>query len=625
MIQLDSIYIFCDNKSNDTAWTKDWSKVKGVFTQIELLCDSLKRDTRQCENDLTSIRFASSTNTVSNELNQSFMYSQILKEILLDMDHNNKEKREFVKFCREQYVGNKAELRVIDEFERYYPRPSSTEKFGEDPSPIWWYTRHCFIYSMLNKALRIQDIEIILKMGFFMQDIHRQIEQLHSLSTKRESFIVYRGQCMSNSEFEEMRNNQGGLLSFNNFLSTSTDRNVALYFAESGRKNPDVTCVLFRMLIDPSSLFASLDENVSFFKKTEKEILFSMHTVFRIGEMKQSAGRLWEVELKLTRDDDEQLKTLTNHMRKEIGVGTGWDRLGSLLVKMGELDKAEDIYTTLLDLTRDDDWKMLAHINNQLGYIIKQKGDLATALTFYQATLEIQQNFLPPTHQDLAITYSNIGSVHDSMGDYSTALIFYRKTLEIKQKTLPSDHSSFATTYNNIGLVHDMMGDYSRALSFYQKTLEIQEKSCPSNHPSIATTYNNIGKVHRSMEDYPSALSFYQRACEIFQRSLPSNHPSLALIYNNIGIVHDAMGDYSTALSFYQKTLEIKEKSLPSNHPSLATTYNNIGFAHKSMGHYSTALSFYQKALDIAQRSLPASHQDIEDLKDQIALVRKKL
>ncbi|CAF2241679.1 unnamed protein product, partial [Rotaria magnacalcarata] len=107
--------------------------------------------------------------------------------------------------------------------------------------------------------------------------------------------------------------------------------------------------------------------------------------------MKPIEDGIWEVELKLTLNDDEQLKILSNEIRKEIGVGTGWDRLGTLLVKMGELNKAEDIYKTLFSLTRDGDWQMLAHLNNQLGYIMKQKGDLSAAIAFYQKTLEIQQ------------------------------------------------------------------------------------------------------------------------------------------------------------------------------------------------------------------------------------------
>jgi hypothetical protein len=70
---------------------------------------------------------------------------------------------------------------------------------------------------MLNKALRTQGIEIIIKMRFFIRDLHQQIEQLHTKSNNQAPLSVYRGQCMMNIESEKLTKCQGGLLLFNNF------------------------------------------------------------------------------------------------------------------------------------------------------------------------------------------------------------------------------------------------------------------------------------------------------------------------------------------------------------------------------------------------------------------------
>jgi hypothetical protein len=69
--------------------------------------------------------------------------------------------------------------------------------------------------------------------------------------------------------------------------------------------------------IDPSispTPFANV-KNVSFFQG-EDEILFSMHSVFRIESVKQidENDRLWQVELTLTGDKDRQLYALTERM-----------------------------------------------------------------------------------------------------------------------------------------------------------------------------------------------------------------------------------------------------------------------------------------------------------------------
>ncbi|CAM4844735.1 unnamed protein product, partial [Rotaria magnacalcarata] len=61
----------------------------------------------------------------------------------------------------------------------------------------------------------------------------------------------------------------------------------------------------------------------------EKEMLFTMHTVFCINEISQmhENSRLWEVQLTLTNDDDPQLAALTQCIQREI-VGKGWYRTG---------------------------------------------------------------------------------------------------------------------------------------------------------------------------------------------------------------------------------------------------------------------------------------------------------
>jgi hypothetical protein len=116
-------------------------------------------------------------------------------------------------------------------------------------------------------------------MGFFIQNLHRETERVYSKTQYTTKMMVYRGQGMPNIDFKKMHEMKGGLLSFNNFLSTSMDRDISCCFAGSAGCNPDLTGVLFHMEIDPSM------NNISYFQDSMDEILFSTHTVFRIGEI----------------------------------------------------------------------------------------------------------------------------------------------------------------------------------------------------------------------------------------------------------------------------------------------------------------------------------------------------
>jgi tetratricopeptide (TPR) repeat protein len=536
------------------------------------------------------------------------MYSQLLKETILNIEFDKEAKAKFVNFCRVNYADNKTRLQKIDMFEREY----------EPHAAIWWYTKEPFIYSTLNKALRTQDITIIIMMAFFLKDLHREIEKLHQKSKETSEIIVYRGQGMLNADFEKMKNSEGALLSFNNFLSTSANRAVANLFASSSPDDPNLTGVLFKMKIDPlvsTSPFGLLG-NSSHHSDNEEEILFSMHTIFRITELQRmDHDRLWEVTLTSTSDNDKQLLQLTNHIQNELGTDSGWVRLGHLMYQMGAFEKAEQIYKTVIETACGNDdtelLKTLIPICNNIGVTHRSMGEYEMALSYFEKALEIQQKSLPHNHPDLATISNNIGMTHQLMGDYPTALSYFEKTLEIQQNSLPDNHPDLATTNNNLGAINHLIGNYPAALSYFEKTLEIRQKSLPPDHPALATANNNIGTTHQSMEDYPTALLYFEKTLEIQQKSLSSDHPALATTKNNIGTIFEFMEEHSTALSYFEEALEIQRKSLPRNHPEKGTTYNNIGSVYASRKDWLTALAFYEDALKIYQNSIQSNPADL--------------
>ena len=241
--KLDSIYVFCGVPSRHEKWVQDWTKIKGVFTQIPPICDSLKQEIKKSGKNFTSVSFVKPTNVAEqnlDQLDQSFMYTQILKEILLEIEYNDQSFKDFISYCRNEYASNIKELSIIQEFE---------EKYGGHSS-IYWYTHPGFIYSMLNRALRTLEIDTIIKMGFFIQDLYKEINKLHLKQTseqEKQFFIVYRGQGLSKDDFEKLLQAKGGLMSFNNFLSTSKKREISLEFSKDAlRKNSEGIGVLFK-------------------------------------------------------------------------------------------------------------------------------------------------------------------------------------------------------------------------------------------------------------------------------------------------------------------------------------------------------------------------------------------
>ncbi|CAF1571115.1 unnamed protein product [Rotaria magnacalcarata] len=145
-----------------------------------------------------------------DRLPPSYMYSLLFKEIILEItEDDTKPLNDLIVYCS---------TKNIPESQLKYFQGQYHEK-----SPIWWYTCEIFLYGMLNCALRSLDIEVMTKLSFFIRNLHKQLKELHEeqLEMYKKKFIVYRGQGLSQEDFQQLLDTKGGLLSFNNFLSTS--------------------------------------------------------------------------------------------------------------------------------------------------------------------------------------------------------------------------------------------------------------------------------------------------------------------------------------------------------------------------------------------------------------------
>ncbi|CAF3317902.1 unnamed protein product [Rotaria socialis] len=582
MKQISAIYILSGDQAQHHVWIDGWSKIKGIFTDIESICKALQQALQNLDQNSVTISFVSPSSDISKQnldhLDSSFIYTQILKEIILSIDFDQQHIDEFILYCRQLFAENPIELKNVNKLAHEY----------KEHLPIWWYTYHCFLYSMLNRALRTMQVNLIIGMGFFIQGLHNHIVALHQEQfiehSQTKLLTVFRGQSLCQKDFDRLVQTQYGLISFNNFISTSTNRDVSLKFVRNIIETTDLMGIIFVIKIDTSissTPFANIRE-ISYFKR-EEEILFSMHSIFRIGDVKQlDKDRLWQVDLTLTNDDDRERNALIEQLRKETYPRKkGWNRLGMLLIKLGKFNKAEEVYDILIDQAITNQEK--AHIYHQLGWTTDAQGKYADAIAFYTQAIEIKQVIFSPNDAGLAASYTGIGLAYDKMDDYLNALSSHQKAIEIYEQSSPSNNPHLATSYDNIGVVYSKIGDHSNALLFHQKALKIRQKILPNNHPDFADSYNNIGLLYDNMGDYASALTFHRKALEIYQKTLPSDHPNLGTSHNNIGLVYFKMNDHPNALSFYERALDIQLCSLSKNHPNIRSLRKNIELIKKKI------------------------------------------
>ncbi|CAF3979898.1 unnamed protein product, partial [Rotaria sordida] len=313
-INRSQLQSFCDQLSRIPSFQQRRQRPRETFVRNDFILTPLLSHSSPLSTDpsvtIDHLVASQPSNTVKQQETE-FMYGQLFRNILISQESTQEE---MIEYCRQKYADNKSYLNMIDEFKDYYNKCNA----------INWYTRDTFLYRLINKALRDQDVDTLYSIRYFITDLHYQIvnkyAQQYSMAITfnnvtasiLEIKTVYRGQLMIHEEFDKkIRYNTGGFFLVSSFFSTTTNRDLACVFAGDGSSNTE-SSVLFQINIDHSlKEFEYADVTTeSAFGGTEQEVLFSMGAVFRILSVDRINTGLWNVHLKLTIEKNEEFQTL---------------------------------------------------------------------------------------------------------------------------------------------------------------------------------------------------------------------------------------------------------------------------------------------------------------------------
>ncbi len=496
-------------------------------------------------------------------LDGRFVQSQLLIACLLRMKTSRTDKKEFVLQCREFYKGNDKVLKLVNEFEEEYASEYS----------LWWYTRETFLYRILNKALRIQNIDLLFLVRFYIRDVEQQLHQRRYLLPIR----VYRGQLMSYEELNILKDSKDKLISMSSFLSTTFNSQLALMYLASSTNDNTLERVLFEIDADPNLIgvkpFADLSK-ISCFPE-EEEVLMMLGSVFRLKNIRLDENQIWHIEMKLCSDHDCDLQAIFDHMKNQYGpMNTRLLLFATVLIDMANFDDAEKYLSRLLKQLPSHH-RDIPKCYHALGKVSCEKGNYDLSLFYLDKALEILQTS-DPNDSRIAYIYNNIGEVHQNKGDVKRALKSYEKALNIFRQTFTDDDENIAWCYNNLGIIYQKQKHYFKARDYLIKALNIKRKLLPPQHPCLSNTYNNLGNVYYYLQEYDQALEKYQLSHEIFQKSLTPRHPSIARTLKNIGLAYEAKCDFIEAKKNYEQALVIQQCILSASHPDLIETKKDI-------------------------------------------------
>ena len=212
--QIDSIFIFCVKIDRYQHLTNGCSKIISVYNDLSALCVAIEEQINLFDKQLQAFSFFDQNQKAVKDLSKQsaeFLWFQLFRHVILRLPQNQQAKQQMISICRDYYRGNTEELELIDQFQREYRADEA----------IRWYSKKSFVYRLVNKALRAEDIEQLYTFRFFIGDLSDSLAREHEkiLSSEERILTLYRGAKLDREEFDKLKQNQGRLISTNGNLS----------------------------------------------------------------------------------------------------------------------------------------------------------------------------------------------------------------------------------------------------------------------------------------------------------------------------------------------------------------------------------------------------------------------
>ncbi|CAF3795402.1 unnamed protein product, partial [Rotaria sordida] len=530
----------------------------------------------------------------------SFFWHQMLIDVLKQMPSDEQSKEAMLNICRDYYRNNQYELDNIEEFRRNYTRDKAIE----------WYTAECFLYRLLNKALRTEDIELLYTFRFFLIDLCVALEE-QSVHLKDKGILtVYRGTTIPLEEIEKLKESVGKVISTNGFLSTSRNIDVSRQFLQNKFNSNTHRPVLFKIQADPSlkmAIFADIENKTQI--QGEEEVLFNLNSVFKIKSFDYNSTYLcWMLELVTTDECSDMIQQYLTFSEQQLDEYPPVIKFGRLLLnEMGQVNQAGKYFNMLLK-SLPFDHPDIASVHNATGNVCERKGEFNLALKNYELAYQIRQEKLSSDHPHIAISLKNMGNIYSRRGNFNQALNYYQKALDIEEKYYPSDHLQKGMTILNIGLTYASTYDLDTALIHLYRALEMYKRVLPSQHLNIAQCLGNIGYVHKTKYDFHTALDYYCQQLEMEEKCLPSNHPDLSKHLSWIVEIYNKMGKIDKAMEFCKEKLDRQKNILGETHSQIARTLMIMAEVSKNIDP-NQSVEYYKESLSILEHLTPSDHQ----------------
>ena len=303
-----------------------------------------------------------------------------------------------------------------------------------------------------------------------------------------------------------------------------------------------------------------------------------------------TAGEVLDAAVERVAIDLQDQPEVVAHLYRVMGGSYQW---------LGDYEKTEQLRRLTLDLRQKiGDPLMVANAYDNLGVILRLRGNYAESEENIRQAMEIYTSELSPPHKEIANIYNNYGQILRSLGRTEEAVEYSRKAVRQALEVHGENHPETADNMNNLAVHLDNDGQVLEALEWYQRALQINESVLGESHPDTANSMANLGLQYYKLGRFNEAEPFLDQALVIRTTVLGDDHPLTGSSLELLGLLHSATGNFVEAQAFSEKSIATLLKKMPEDHPRVTRGLRNLGRVYAASGRHQEAQEVLHQALE---------------------------
>jgi eukaryotic-like serine/threonine-protein kinase len=275
------------------------------------------------------------------------------------------------------------------------------------------------------------------------------------------------------------------------------------------------------------------------------------------------------------------------------GVASGWNGLGNVLNREGDLAGSRHAYERALEELRQvGDKSEMAGVIGNLSNVVGDAGDLDLSLKLYEQELSIARE-IDDRHL-IAETLNNIGVIEVLQGRLTHGANHFQESIEILRDLGDIDY--VAQALDSLGSAQLLRGDVTEAINSFNEELANFQKA--GEEQAVAFALGNLGQALAMSGDLKGAEENLNHALAMTRKSgekhyIAENLTALGRVHYYEAREQESRKEYEEAISIHDKMGEAYTQE---------ETRLGLAALDLEQGRYDEAASLTRQALNEAEK-----------------------